>query len=363
MVMKIEIELNPQIGDMTAQLHDHLAALGYQPSVSMRAADQWKTGSDTLKTAMATFVPVAAVTGVAPGALSSAAQSPAPSLPEHYPDEPTLPEHYPDEPTLPGIMTMNEFKATVSAGAENLGGEAKATETTTTPQTFGEPATRVPGQPSPGRKRRTKEEMAEDEAYFAARGIATAPATPESLAAISTGEERISPEDEADERAEADTTTLTIDDIREAVGRYTARFGIATAQRNVPLILGCAIVEVPDTQEAISEAIAKIDRVTQAIGEPEGSVIETKPVEKPVLAAKDDVHEALLSYAMKYDGTRDVSQMKHTLEDGPRILSGLFGPEIRRVAEIPATPEQYGAALTAINKAILDNPFNRKALK
>ena len=260
-------------------------------------------------------------------------------------------------------MTMNEFKAAVSAGAENLGGEAEATETTTTPQTLGQPATRVPGQPSPGRKRRTKEEMAEDEAYFAARGIATAPATPESLAAISTGEERISPEDEADERAEADTTTLTIDDIREAVGRYTARFGIATAQRNVPLILGCAIVEVPDTQEAISEAIAKIDRVTQAIGEPEGPVIETKPVEKPVLAAKDDVHEALLSYAMKYDGTRDVSQMKHTLEDGPRILSGLFGPEIRRVAEIPATPEQYGAALTAINKAILDNPFNRKALK
>ena len=199
--------------------------------------------------------------------------------------------------------------------------------------------------------------------FFAARGIATAPATPESLAAISTGEERISPEDEADERAEAETTTLTIDDIREAVGRYTARFGIATAQRNVPLILGCAIVEVPDTQEAISEAIAKIDRVTQAIGEPEGPVIETKPVEKPVLAAKDDVHEALLSYAMKYDGTRDVSQMKHTLEDGPRILSGLFGPEIRRVAEIPATPEQYGAALTAINKAILDNPFNRKVLK
>lgn len=350
MVMKIEIELNPQIGDMTAQLRDHLAALGYQPSVSMRAADQWKTGSDTLKTAMAV---VAAATGVAPGALSSAAQSPAPSLPEHYPDE----------PTLPGIMTMNEFKAAVSAGAENLGGEAEATETTTTPQTLGQPATRVPGQPSPGRKRRTKEEMAEDEAYFAARGIATAPATPESLAAISTGEERISPEDEADERAEAETTTLTIDDIREAVGRYTARFGIATAQRNVPLILGCAIVEVPDTQEAISEAIAKIDRVTQAIGEPEGPVIETKPVEKPVLAAKDDVHEALLSYAMKYDGTRDVSQMKHTLEDGPRILSGLFGPEIRRVAEIPATPEQYGAALTAINKAILDNPFNRKVLK
>ena len=350
MVMKIEIELNPQIGDMTAQLRDHLAALGYQPSVSMRAADQWKTGSDTLKTAMAV---VAAATGVAPGALSSAAQSPAPSLPEHYPDE----------PTLPGIMTMNEFKAAVSAGAENLGGEAEATETTTTPQTLGQPATRVPGQPSPGRKRRTKEEMAEDEAYFAARGIATAPATPESLAAISTGEERISPEDEADERAEAETTTLTIDDIREAVGRYTARFGIATAQRNVPLSLGCAIVEVPDTQEAISEAIAKIDRVTQAIGEPEGPVIETKPVEKPVLAATDDVHEALLSYAMKYDGTRDVSQMKHTLEDGPRILSGLFGPEIRRVAEIPATPEQYGAALTAINKAILDNPFNRKVLK
>ena len=347
MVMKIEIELNPQIGDLGMQLRTHLAALGYQPSVSMRAADQWKTGSDTLKTAMA------AVTAVAPGALSSAAQSPAPSLPEHYPDE----------PTLPGIMTMNEFKAAVSAGAENLGGEAEATETTTTPQTLGQPATRVPGQPSPGRKRRTKEEMTEDEAYFAARGFATAPATPESVAAISTGEERISPEDEADERAEADTTTLTIDDIREAVGRYTARFGIATAQRNVPLILGCAIVEVPDTQEAISEAIAKIDRVTQAIGEPEGPVIETKPVEKPVLAAKDDVHEALLSYAMKYDGTRDVSQMKHTLEDGPRILSGLFGPEIRRVAEIPATPEQYGAALTAINKAILDNPFNRKVLK
>jgi hypothetical protein len=32
-----------------------------------------------------------------------------------------------------------------------------------------QPVARVPGQPAPGRKRRTKEEMAEDEAYFAAQ--------------------------------------------------------------------------------------------------------------------------------------------------------------------------------------------------
>ena len=85
------------------------------------------------------------------------------------------------------------------------------------------------GKPVPGRARRTKEEIAEDEAADAADAAA-----PQN---IQTGGERINPEDEAtasqdaaDEAAEDAANRepekpLTLDDVKTAVGLYITKFG------------------------------------------------------------------------------------------------------------------------------------------
>jgi len=148
------------------------------------------------------------------------------------------------------------------------------------------------GKPSAGRKRRTAEEVAEDEAAEAkeadARLTARADAEPEHPA-ISTGEERIGPEDDpaevqaqdaADEAAEAEggkiEDMLTHDDLRKAMGDYVTRYGMPAAQIDGPTIFTAALGDVPagamekdgttpatawrmtlvpDTQEALGKAV------------------------------------------------------------------------------------------------------------
>jgi hypothetical protein len=92
------------------------------------------------------------------------------------------------------------------------------------------------GKPAPGKQRRTKEEIAEDEA------------TEKSEAqAISTGGERVGPEDDeetaaqdkADEQAEVEAARkpeapLTADDVRNAVGLYVNKFGMEAATADGP---------------------------------------------------------------------------------------------------------------------------------
>ena len=83
------------------------------------------------------------------------------------------------------------------------------------------------GKPAPGRARRTKEEIAEDEAADKAEASA---APTEEAPLISTGEERIDPttaedaaQDAADEAAEVEATKvpeLTHDDVRTALQKY-----------------------------------------------------------------------------------------------------------------------------------------------
>lgn len=102
------------------------------------------------------------------------------------------------------------------------------------------------GQPAPGRKRRTKEEIAEDEA---------APN-------ISTGEDRIDPaqitdtpevaaQDAADEAAEVEqhrdpAKPLTLDDVKAVVSKYVARFGMAAVQEDGPKIFVEALGAPPE---------------------------------------------------------------------------------------------------------------------
>lgn len=244
---------------------------------------------------------------------------------------------------------------------------SEAVETSTPPA-----AKRVPGQPAPGRKRRTKEEVAEDDAYFAAQERQKAHAVePASTAAPST----IDPRDAADEARESagvkTTGDLTLEDLRNAVGRYAAAKGFPAAQADIPVLLGRPMIETP--KDEIAAAIAKIDAALAGsdaggalFNQPEKAetaLFEAapEPKDEPVQATKADVIEAFKAYARKYDGRDDVGPQTTpiVLADGPRILQQTLGKDTINIASIPNNPLEYGKALTAINKALVENPFGR----
>lgn len=90
------------------------------------------------------------------------------------------------------------------------------------------------GKPAPGRARRTKEEIAEDEAAEKAGAASQISSNPES---------RVGPEDDADTK-EADAAdekdevgkTMTLDDVRAAVNGYVQKYGMPAAQEDGPKI-------------------------------------------------------------------------------------------------------------------------------
>jgi len=158
----------------------------------------------------------------------------------------------------------------------------------------------------------------------------------------------VDPLDVEDETPVKNSDKLTHDDLRVAVGEFTKVYGIAKAQKMIPVILGCAIVEVPE--DGIQEAIDKIRA--------EISDVEDEPEDDAAVATEADVREALMAYAKKYDG--DDAKMTNTLADGPKILVGEFGEGITAIRLIPNDPKSYGRALNAINNAINLNPYKRK---
>ena len=176
------------------------------------------------------------------------------------------------------------------------------------------------GQPSPGKSRRTKAEIAEDEAADAAEKkplryfhhpesssvfdsyenhegegdglvieidrdtffkLKTQYAN-DSLASISTGDERVGPEDDAetveqdaaDEKAETEAARdpekpLTLDDVRGALGAYVKKYGMESAQQDGPKVLklvcgdACAkISDIPDDQAKIKGVVDGINEMT-----------------------------------------------------------------------------------------------------
>lgn len=141
------------------------------------------------------------------------------------------------------------------------------------------------GKPAPGRARRTKEEIAEDEAADKAEASAT---PTEEAPLISTGEERIDPttaedaaQDAADEAAEAEATKgpeLTHDDVRAALQKYLAAYGTPAA-----------------------------------------------------------------------------------MEDGPKVLTMMFGAEVTKVSAVPADQASLAKAVAGIGEMLVKNPFNRDA--
>ncbi len=132
------------------------------------------------------------------------------------------------------------------------------------------------GKPSAGRARRTKEEIAEDEAADAAdaaRGnISTAPENRVDPAHPQDDEETQA-QDAEDEQAEVKATAkpdLTHDDIRSALQRYVKAYGMAAAMEDGPKVISKLfgadkqkVSDVPETQEAIAATIAGIEEMLE----------------------------------------------------------------------------------------------------
>lgn len=143
------------------------------------------------------------------------------------------------------------------------------------------------GEPSPGHKRRTKAEIAEDERAEEAEAKARMDPetqailaeTQKGLASISTGSERVAPDDDpeteqADAADEADETAkagaeLTHDDIRNALGKYVQKFGMDAAQIDGPKVFALALKDpaitkislVPGDQKSLKLAVDGVNEM------------------------------------------------------------------------------------------------------
>lgn len=246
------------------------------------------------------------------------------------------------------------------------------------------------GKPSHGAARRTKAEIAEDEA--ADKADAALRAAGEETGAIvldknlddekgsisDSPEDRVDPDnpedvaqDAADEAAEtaaqkAETGgKLTLDGVRKASGLYAHKFGVAAAAEDIREFIGMPMLECPEDQ--YEAAIGKINDAVKLNPKSREIVNGAAPTPtdaaKPVgkrTATKDDVRKALARYALKYDGQdTDPTKMPFTEEDGRKCLTMRFGEDIKKLSQL-TTPEDFGQALTDIESMIAKNPFGRE---
>ena len=253
---------------------------------------------------------------------------------------------------------------------------------------------REPGQPSPGHRRRTKAEIAEDEAYFAKQG-SMKPSDETTHTAQTEEPEMVSdvvelesifaerPEpltladvqpifdlaaaaqdaaDEARETAALKGDKLTLDDLRKAIGAYQKTHGFAAMTKNIPEILGCPVHQVKD--EDLADAIRKVEIATAAptitsapaVAE---HIAENKPVETAPVAVAD-VKAALQRYARKYDGRDDLGKdtTPITNEDGGVLVKQAVGADNLR--DMPKDEKTLALLIAAIDTAIVTNPFQRE---
>jgi hypothetical protein len=138
------------------------------------------------------------------------------------------------------------------------------------------------GKPSPGKARRTKEEIAEDEAADkadaerAAAGAETGAEVADRQISQSPEDRQDpdNPQDAADEKAETEATKaasgkkLTHDDARAALGKYVNRFGMEAALEDGPKVLNLLFGEgvskvsaIPDDQDSLAKAVAGIEEM------------------------------------------------------------------------------------------------------
>jgi hypothetical protein len=268
----------------------------------------------------------------------------------------SLSPHYAPSDTITG-------RATAAFADEMTALERPADLKASTPEA---PAgvTRVRGQPAPGRKRRTAQEVAQDLEHAQTDRPAQIPSS------ISTGENRTNPEDDAqdaaDEAAESAQRASgppTMDDLRAAVKRYSDKFGPEAAIANVRGILGHPMLETPPGM--IWNAINKMDLATSGStvlgvgGNPNPSAPETSLFDDgaPRAVKREDIIAAMTAYCVKFDGTDDPNKAPNAKADLPRILEKVCGAA--RISLIPQTPESFAAAVAAIEQATKNNPFGR----
>ena len=336
MALSISINLCPTEGDMAKQLEQHLSALGFKRS---------------------TFSP-----GVAEKLVAEAAPKPAVGF----------------DPIK--MFEDNGVRLNLAVEALDTAQAASVADDQSPVEQFQQTLAREPGKPKLGCKRRTNAEIAEDEAYFAAlaqregekadSGSSDNIETAVSQEAYQTDEmralaEQAKAQDRADEAREtaATKTGLTHDDVRHAAGAYAKAHGMPAAIKNVPVILGCAIIDVPDTQEALADAVRKLTIATEAPTVTSAPVVAAHIEEnKPVTATKKDVVEALLAYALKYDGQNtDMKTASNTQADGKAIVKQVTGAD--HLGVVKDDPETWGRLLVAVNDALANNPFGRAVLK
>ena len=157
--------------------------------------------------------------------------------------------------------------------------------------------------------------------------------------------------DEAAETASEQTGVLTLEDLRRAIGEYAKKHGMAKASANIPAIIEGPMLEVTDFERAIA-------RVKLAAATSDGLLHEADVAPH---ATKDDLMEAVMAYAAKYEG-KGVKPATGgpTAVDLAQVMRDTFPGTSGALSEIPATPEGYGKALGAVNAAINDNPFKRE---
>lgn len=150
-----------------------------------------------------------------------------------------------------GLALQQPVPQTIADPYADIDAAPTVTNTPRAGESAEQTAARVRGQPAPGKTRRTKAEIAEDEAA----GTTTQ--------GISTGESRVGPEDdaetqaqdEADEKAEVEAerepdAPLTTEDLKEAMSAYVTKFGIPATQEDGAKMFVAALGKPPAGEAA-----------------------------------------------------------------------------------------------------------------
>jgi hypothetical protein len=305
--------------------------------------------------------------------------------------------------------TVNAARAAAGHAPVESSAEVAAAETDEPAEAAGDAGEaavkRERGKAAPGRARRTKAEIAEDEAADAADAAANGniSTNPENridpnddTAAENTvfdgaklDDEQTNAQDEADEKAEMakaneklaasekTASVAMIEQIRNAIGEVGDKHGIPVAAR-VPAWLGKALADFPEAE--LPNVLKRVqtlikldtDTVISFVGdageapsapaqvetpkEPETVKLVKPSADSVPTATRQQFLEALYRYADFADGTRDQAKMVHTMNDVPEILKEHFGVSRQTDVKEP----DLGVAVALVDQAIKLDPFKRK---
>lgn len=329
MSLEIKIVIDPHTGGTEKQLAEMLGALGFVPKTDARSLDTW-----SLESVAAREKEMANVREVLKDVFSETGKQHDNSIDGE------------------SVVLEGDTKALAEAVNAMLTAEAP-------------PAVEEPTR----KKRRSKEEMT------AARAAEAGKTTEPSPAISSSPENRVDPEvaaqDAQDEKAGQDRSeSPTRDDVREAVARYGKKFGMPACIKDMPGILGCGVVELPE--EKFEEMIAKIDLLIArppTEEEAEAGLFGSTPTPEKEYTptpekeyTRQDVIASFIRYAVKYDGKPPTKESPgaNVSADGPVLLNRAVG--VASIPEIPNEPAKFRKCVKMIEAAIEANPFNRKVL-